>query len=146
MRWQKSRWRRTGGNRVDLLGNKWVRLAGAVAWMGVIFFLSSQSRLPDLSHSLSDALQDILGHFFAYATLALLTFWALEAFGVSRPALWALVVVLLYGLSDEFHQAFVPGRHPDPFDVATDLAGGAVALFVVAALKRRRASPRSSRP
>jgi VanZ family protein len=131
---------------VDLISNRWVRLAAALAWMGLIFFLSSQSRLPDLSHSLSDALQDVLGHFFAYGGLALLAFWALEAFGVSRPALWALVVVLLYGLSDEFHQAFVPGRHPDPFDVATDLAGGVAALLVVTALRRRRANLRSSQP
>jgi VanZ family protein len=121
-----------------------VRLAAALAWMGVIFYLSSQSRLPDLSHSLSDALQDILGHFFAYGVLALLVYWALEVVGVSRPAIVTLAVVLLYGLSDELHQAFVPGRHPDPFDIATDLAGGAVALLVVAALRRRRASLHSS--
>jgi MYXO-CTERM domain-containing protein len=114
--------------------------------MGLIFLLSSQSRLPDLSRSLSDALQDVLGHFVAYGTLALLVFWALEAFDVSRPAFWTLAVILLYGLSDEFHQAFVPGRHPDPFDIATDLAGGAVALLAIAAVRRRRANPRSSRP
>jgi VanZ family protein len=133
---------------VSLFDNKWLRLAAVVAWMALIFFLSSQSRLPDLSPSFSDALQDILGHFLAYGALALLVVWALEAFGVSRPALWALVVVLLYALSDEFHQSFVPGRHPDLFDIATDVAGAlvALALLAVVRLRRRSSSPRSSRP
>jgi VanZ family protein len=131
---------------VGLLVNKWVRLAAVVAWMGVIFFLSSQSRLPDLSTSFSDALQDVLGHFVAYGALAVLAFWALEGFGAARPAVWALVVALLYGLSDEFHQAFVPGRHPDPFDIATDLAGAAAALLAVRLIRARlrRTHPRSS--
>lgn len=130
---------------MGLLDNKWVRLAAAVAWMGLIFFLSAQSRLPDLSPSFSDALQDVLGHFFAYAALALLVFFALEAFGVSRPALWTLIVVLLYALSDEYHQSFVPGRHPDIFDIATDLVGALVALAALRALRRRRSPrPRSS--
>jgi VanZ family protein len=106
--------------------------------MGLIFLLSAQSRLPDISPSLSDSLQDILGHFCAYAILALLINWAFEAFGVPRAALWTLVVVALYAVSDEFHQSFVPGRHPDPFDVATDLVGAFVALMVVRALRTRR--------
>jgi VanZ family protein len=132
---------------VSLFDNKWLRLAAVVAWMALIFFLSSQSRLPDLSPSFSDALQDILGHFLAYGALALLVVWALEAFGVSRPALWTLVVVLLYALSDEFHQSFVPGRHPDLFDIATDVAGALVALALLAVVRlRRSSSPRSSRP
>jgi hypothetical protein len=131
---------------VGLLANKWARLAATVAWMGVIFFLSSQSRLPDLSLAFSDALQDVLGHFFAYGALALLTFWTLEAFGARRPALWALVVALLYGMSDEFHQAFVPGRHPDPLDVATDIAGAAFTLLALRLVRfrTRRPNPRSS--
>lgn len=140
------RWPHIGGSRVGLLANKWARLAAVVVWMGVIFFLSSQSRLPDLSPSFSDSLQDVLGHFVAYGALAVLTFWALEGFGAARPALWALVVALLYGLSDEFHQAFVPGRHPDPLDIATDLAGAAAALLAVRLIRTRlrRTHPRSS--
>jgi VanZ family protein len=131
-----------------LLANKWARLAAAVAWMGLIFFLSSQSRLPALSSSFSDELQDVFGHFFGYGTLALLVFWTLEGFAAPRPALWTLVIVLLYGLSDEFHQSFVPGRHPDLFDIATDLLGAATTLLVLRLirLRRRRTSHRSSQP
>jgi VanZ family protein len=65
---------------------------------------------------------------------------------VARPALWAFAVALLYGLSDEFHQAFVPGRHPDPLDIVTDIAGAAAALLALRLLRGRlrRPDPRSS--
>ena len=127
-----------------LLGNRWLRLLAALAWMGVIFFLSAQSRLPDLSPSISDALQNVMGHFIAYAILAWLVLRALEAFNVARPLIWTVAVVLLYALSDEIHQAFVPGRHPDPLDIATDLAGALMALAVTRRLRllRQRPHPR----
>ena len=69
--------------------------------------------------------------------------FALEAFGAPRPALWTLAVVLLYALSDEYHQSFVPGRHPDVFDIATDLVGAAVALAALHLVRLRRRSIRS---
>lgn len=117
---------------------KWLRWLAVVGWMGVIFFLSAQSRLPHIVPSLFDSLQDVLGHFAAYAILAALLYWALEAVGGARLALTVMLIVLLYALSDEFHQFFVPGRHPDPFDVATDLFGAAVALAALSLLRSRR--------
>ena len=101
-----------------------------VAWAALIFTLSAQSTLPDLTQGLPD-LQDIAGHLLVYAGLA---FWLLQALqrtpGVRRPWLWAFVLAVLYGLSDEFHQSFVPNRHPDLFDVATDMVGAALALWL----------------
>ncbi len=48
---------------------------------------------------------------------------------VARPARWALVIAVIYGLSDEFHQSFVPGRNADLLDVITDAAGAAAGLW-----------------
>ncbi|MGB4803189.1 MAG: VanZ family protein [Anaerolineae bacterium] len=45
-------------------------------------------------------------------------------------------------MSDEFHQSFVPNRHPDLFDVATDMVGAALALW----LWRRRLRTRAAQP
>jgi VanZ family protein len=120
------------------IDNRWLRWVAAVAWMGLIYFLSAQPQLPHLMPSVFDALQDVLGHFAAYAILGGLLSWALSGTGSTRPALFTLLIVLLYALSDEFHQSFVPGRHPDPFDVATDLAGAALALAVISLLRYRR--------
>ena len=40
-----------------------------------------------------------------------------------------LSFVALYGLSDEIHQYFVPGRVCDILDLAADVTGGTIALI-----------------
>jgi len=61
--------------------------------------------------------------------------------------LGAFVITVLYGVSDEFHQSFVPGRTPDVADVAADAAGAALALTAAWAwailVGRRTTLPRS---
>lgn len=125
----------------NLIENKWVRWGAVVAWMAVIFFLSAQPQLPHVMPSPFESFQDVLGHFAAYAILGTLLYAALRATGVRRPALLALLIVFLFALSDEFHQAFVPNRHPDPFDVATDVVGAGFMLLALSlrrSLRRRR--------
>lgn len=114
--WEVLAWRQRPG----------VRWIAVVTWMGVIFFASGQSQFPNLVKL--PGFQDIAGHFIAYGVLALLWRWALSGAGVARPGRWAFVLTLLYGLSDEFHQSFVPGRHPDLLDIVTDAVGAASAL------------------
>lgn len=113
----------------------WFRWAAVAAWMGVIFFLSGQPRLPTL-FTLPD-FQDIFGHFVVYAVLVLLLRRALAGADVPHPDLWAFAAALLYGISDEFHQSFVPGRHPDIFDVLTDALGAGAALVALTLCARR---------
>ena len=127
-----------------VMGNRWLRWVAVVAWMGVIFFVSAQPQLPHVVPSLLDNLQDVIGHFAAYAILGALLYRALTGVEADRPVLLALIIVLLYALSDEFHQSFVPNRHPDPFDVATDFAGAGVALLVLSLRRslRNRRRPR----
>ncbi len=91
-------------------------------WMGLIFFLSAQ---PDLPHA-PGAWLDILLKKLAHAAEYLLLFgMLLRAWRQSRSATQALDAALLttalYALSDEWHQAFVPGRHANWYDVLIDL-------------------------
>lgn len=52
--------------------------------------------------------------------------------------------IVLYGLSDEIHQYFVPGRSSSVFDLLVDSAGGLfAALFMDWYLKRRKQARRS---
>jgi VanZ family protein len=97
-----------------------------VAWMGLIFFLSAQSDLPHPKGGWADVLISSGGHAFVFGVLAVL--WV-RALGERRQA-WpvALALTVLYALSDEFHQAFVPGRHPDPLDLVCDGLGAALGL------------------
>ena len=113
------------------------RWAATLAWMTLIFYLSAQRSLPTLSDRFG-SLQSIAGHLVEYAILALLLQWALRGnpsrakeFGLSRGAGWAFVIALTYGITDELHQHFVPGRTMDPFDLLMDAVGAAAALLIL---------------
>lgn len=105
-----------------------IRWAAVLAWMVLIFGLSAQSDLPDLTGGRLPGAQSVLGHFTVYLVLAWLWRRALAGAGVAQPGRWAFVLTLLYALTDEFHQAFVPGRMPSILDLVTDAAGAGFAL------------------
>lgn len=89
-----------------------------VMWMAFIFFLSS---IPDLQSGLEKTYDLILrkiAHLLEYGILFLLLTRPLN-----KSLKWALVIALLYSLSDEFHQSFVPGRSMALADVCFDAAG-----------------------
>ena len=99
------------------------RWGPAIAWMALIFALSSRSRVPGLGR-----LPDLVTHGIGYLVLSFLVTRALSLgprLG-SASLLLAVAVATLYGVSDEIHQAFVPGRHPDPWDVGKDALGAVV--------------------
>jgi VanZ family protein len=97
-----------------------------IAWAGVIFFLSSrpEDEFPDLG--LLSQLASMVAHFVVYAVLMALLQRALRhdnAMSPGRALAVGLALVAVYALSDEYHQAFVPGRQPDPLDWLTDMTG-----------------------
>ena len=80
------------------------------------------------------------GHFTEYAILALL---AARAFRTSSRELlrnrwfWvSLLFVVVYSLSDEFHQSFVPSRTASIYDSMIDSVGGLIALVLLAIRQR----------
>ena len=112
-----------------------------VAWMGLIFYLSAQPNLPQPEVGWVATLLGNGAHLFEYGILAVL--WARVLAGSLRngdprrvlPPAWALAV--LFALSDEFHQYFVPGRHADPRDLLLDAAGAALGLWAWGWLRQR---------
>ncbi|UCC89248.1 MAG: VanZ family protein [Anaerolineales bacterium] len=102
-------------------------------WMGIIFFLSAQPKLPSPPSPWLDMLLKKGAHFGAYGILAFWWWRALSAGAVAgRAALGlAFAVSVLYGLSDEFHQSFVPGRSARLLDALIDAAGAATVLGVL---------------
>ena len=102
--------------------------------MALIFHLSGQEQVgPELP-----AFTRIIAHFCEYAALAALWSWALWPLLGPRALIAAAAVSLLYALSDEYHQSFVPGRDADPVDVLIDAAGIAVAVGLAARHTARR--------
>lgn len=99
----------------------------AAAYMALIFVQSSLTDAP-----LPGAVPDKLAHAVGYAVLGGLVTRAMAG-GFPRPVTWgtavaSFVVTVLYGVSDEWHQSFVPGRTADAWDVLADAAGASVAV------------------
>ena len=102
------------------------RLAVAV-WMVVIFALSS---IPDPGIPSGFTTP---GHAGLYFILGALAFLALRGGPPPiRTVALAIILASLYGFTDEVHQAFVPGRMPDPLDWAWDTVGAAVGAVLLA--------------
>jgi len=115
-----------------------VRWIPAVAWMGLIFWLSS-GPLPSTG---GIEIPDKVAHFGAWAVLGALLWFAFAPLGVARAGALAFAVAALYGASDELHQSFVPRRSADVADWLADVAGSAAALILITAIAVRRASVR----
>lgn len=92
--------------------------------MGLIFYLSSRSQV---SVPLSFPGFDKLLHAIEYAVLGILLIRALDKENPKGDQVilkcLAIIIAMLYGLSDEFHQGFVPGRCVDFFDWCADSFG-----------------------
>lgn len=110
-----------------------------VAWMGLIFYLSAQPDLPHPDTGWADLLVSSLAHAFVFGVLALL--WVRALGDLQHAGRLALILTFVYALSDEFHQAFVPGRVPDLWDLACDALGAALTLIGWAWWRKRHAAP-----
>ena len=103
-------------------------------WMGMIFVVSSRSSLPFVLNKTVDLVTKKAMHVTEYGVLAFLLWRA-----ISRERGWpawpsfggAFVLSLLYAVSDEFHQTFVPGRNGALTDVGFDALGALLALGLV---------------
>jgi VanZ family protein len=96
------------------------------------FYLSSQSALPSVPLFGGIPQFDKVLHagtFFLVGLLAVRAARFLEEWTPRRTAWTLLPVGLGWGLLDEFHQSFVPGRSVEAGDVAADVAGVLLAVL-----------------
>jgi VanZ family protein len=104
----------------------------------VIYVLSSVSQVPGGEH-----VWDKAAHVAVFGTLAWLTLRATHG-GVRpltlAPAMGAAALAVGWGVLDEVHQSFVPGRYPSVGDVMADACGTALALLLWALLRGRAGS------
>ena len=105
----------------------WGRWALVAAWMAVVFLFSSISKL-----GWAARVPDWISHPIEYAVGAVLLCRALAG---ERPltlptALTATLLATAYGVTDEYHQSFVPGRTSDFADVVKDLGGAAAGSLI----------------
>lgn len=132
-----------------------------VLWAAFIFFMSAHTGadldtgtglVADLKRWLTAAaapvfgpdtdVVSVAGHFAEYLVLGALLFHALWRSALPQRR-WLLVVAAvgvasLYGVTDELHQSFVPGRLCDPADWLTDTLGATVGAVLTTAIFRSR--------
>lgn len=117
---------------------RWLVWTPALLWAAVLFALSSRPTLPaDLGGGL-----DKVAHFLAYAVLGLLL--ARGGLAWRMPIGWLVLFGLAYAVTDELHQAFVPGRSPDAADWVADALGVAAGCLFLYRLRAGRTGPRPS--
>jgi VanZ family protein len=95
-----------------------------LCYMGSIFFISSKSNIdiPALTINFDKVL-----HACAYMVLAFLSYISLNKSGINKYAfIIALLFASIYGITDEFHQSFVPGRDSSIGDVIADFSGAMI--------------------
>lgn len=133
-------------------------ILAVVFWMVFIFYLSHQpaSVSNGLSKGITEAIVTTIekvvpnqefdiryvnhvirknAHFLAYFVLGFLAMYALGRFKLKRYK-WiglAILVGVLYAISDEVHQLFVPGRGGQLKDVLIDSAGvlAGVGVYII---------------
>lgn len=118
-----------------------LRFALVAGWAALIFIGSSFPNPPGAS---GGEWQYDLAHMVEYAVLGALAFVALRSYRAAAPvvtlALGAWVVAVLYGMSDEFHQSFVPNRDANWMDVGFDALGAAAGIGIVRGIRGGRAT------
>jgi VanZ family protein len=114
----------------------WRLFLPAAGVIVAIFVLSHQERPPTIGND--PELSAIAGHLGAYGLLGGAFFLAFAAMmrSTRRAALLAIICAAIYGIADEFHQYFVPGRHTDPWDLVADVVGATIVVGLLYMLKR----------
>lgn len=132
----------------------------AAVWMLIIFFLSAQPALAsnNLSRGVTKIIVETVGkiipldiemstlndivsqfnhfvrkfaHFSAYAVLGILVSYALSKNKIQKRAFFlSLAICIIYAVSDELHQLFVPGRGCQFKDVIIDAAGAVSGIAI----------------
>lgn len=120
-----------------------------ILWTIVIFYFSHQpaNKSNEISKSISNVIiesfNDInkvnlsiniknlnhiirkISHFWEYTILGILMYLASIKINIPKKnkLIWCVLFCILYAITDEVHQAFVPGRGPKVFDVVIDAGG-----------------------
>lgn len=115
--------------------------------MTLIFCLSHQSSVEsaEVSTGLLEKILELFGniidhntlrktaHAFEYFMLCILTFnalWHTVTKHKVKTSTISLTTCLVYAISDEIHQIFIPGRAGRVFDVCVDMTGAVLGLIV----------------
>lgn len=104
-----------------------------IVWAILIFTFSSFPTTKTTDFFLGDFLIKKTAHVIEYGILATLVFRALINSNIERKRamFYSVLLAFFYGVTDEFHQSFTPGRGPSVRDVIIDTAGASILIYGV---------------
>lgn len=110
-----------------------------IIYWAILFILTS---LPTGLAIETRDVSDKLLHFGAYGLLSLLLFLNLHfqnKFQLLKkyPAILTVLIASFYGLLDEIHQMFVPGRSAEFLDWMADFSGSVLAVFITSFILKK---------
>ena len=102
-----------------------------LVYAGIIYWESSK----DTSFLSLPYHTDKFVHFSEFGLLCLTICWSLSSARIGIKGIYKIILAIgitsLYGISDEFHQSFTPGREPKIRDVFFDTIGSFGSIYLV---------------
>ena len=75
-----------------------------------------------------------LAHFTEYLILGILVYNAVNSY--NKNMYIAIIICIIYAISDEIHQLFVPGRSCQILDITIDSIGSTIGIFILSYIKK----------
>ena len=132
--------------------NKIISLILVIIWMVIIFilssfdatsssgqsgiivnFISSVTNIDNLS--LLSKIVRKLAHFTEYFILGLLVYNLIKNY--NKKTYIAIIICILYAVSDELHQILVPGRSCQILDIIIDSLGSMLGIFTLSSIRNK---------
>ncbi|MFS1513322.1 VanZ family protein [Chengkuizengella sp. SCS-71B] len=115
-----------------------LRWVPALIWMTIIFLLSHQqgdelhSFLPLFQKWFPGMISFNWGHIVAYFILSWVLLLGLgKNYNTFIGKVFVVSLCLLYGITDEIHQSYIPGRTPEILDLRNDTFGAALGMVFI---------------
>jgi VanZ family protein len=107
--------------------------APPIVWALLIFLFSAYPTGRASEIHWKDFIVKKTAHVIEYGIFAALTYRGLISSGAKKAnaGIYSILIALLYGLSDEFHQSYTPGREPRVRDVVFDTIGAIASIYSI---------------
>ncbi len=111
---------------IKFFNNRYIKYVPALIVSAGIFTISHQER--PIFQVNSFEFHDKILHLIAYYVFGLTLLIATLNVEVRKRLILVTLIGIFFGISDEFHQYFIPGRDADIWDIAADSIGVIISL------------------